>query len=72
MTTIQEMVAKFRERIESDPKFNERLSELKAKAEAEQKAKEEAQAAAKARFAELFKMSTVKNDTKVETEAKSE
>lgn len=60
MITIQESIAKFRERIERDPKFNEKLAELKAKAEAEQKAKEEAKIQAQAKFAEMIAKAQVK------------
>lgn len=44
MTTIAEMVAKFKERIEKNPELQEFIAKAKAKAEAERKAKLEAQA----------------------------
>jgi hypothetical protein len=52
--TIQEMVARIKERNENNPEFQKRIADFKAKAEAEKTAREQQQAQARAKFAEMI------------------
>jgi hypothetical protein len=52
--TIQEMMARIKERNENNPEFQKRIADFKAKVEAEKAAREKQQAQARIKFAEMI------------------